>query len=74
MQISAEYLRNEIAKMQQVVIAHNGAIEFAEHLLSQVENDDGMPVADFAEMVAGNGARVEGIEAVKDGDTIKRAV
>ena len=65
MQITAQYLRDEIAKMQQVVIAHNGAIEFAEHLLSQIESDDGMPVADFAEMIAGNGARVEGIEAVE---------
>ena len=65
MQISAEYLRAEIAKMQQVVTAHNGAIEFAQHLLSQVENDDGMPVDEFAEMIAGNGATAEVIEAVK---------
>ena len=62
--ITAEMLREEIAKMQAVVTAHNGAIEFAQHLLSQHETE-GVPVSEFAEMVAGNGAKVESIEAVK---------
>ena len=63
--ITAEMLREEIAKMERVVMAHNGAIEFAQHLLSQLEVDEGMPADKFAEMVAGNGAQVESIEAVK---------
>ena len=63
--ITAEMLHEEIAKMERVVLAHNGAIEFAQFLLSQIVADDGIPADKFAEMVAGNGAMVESIEAVE---------
>jgi hypothetical protein len=62
--VTADLLREEIAKMERVVLAHNGAIEFAQHLLAQLEERDAMPINDFAEMVAGNGAKVESIKAV----------
>ena len=41
--------------MKTQIAAYNGAIEFAEFLLAQIE-PDGLPIQQLAEMVAGPGA------------------
>lgn len=56
--ITAEYLRAQIAQMEAVIVANRGAIEFAQHLLGMLEQD-GMPMAEFAEAIGGNGAHAE---------------
>ena len=57
--ITAEYLNEQIASMQAVITAHQGAIEFANHLLSVLEGDKSMTVDEFAQAVGGPGATAE---------------
>ena len=63
-QVTAELLRQKIAEMQATITAYNGAIEFAEYLLSVLDENDGMPVGEFAQMVGGNGATAEMQEVI----------
>ena len=64
-QISAELLKQKIAEMQNTIATYNGAIQFAEYLLSVLDEDDtGMPIGEFAQAVGGNGATAE-IQAVE---------
>ena len=55
MAITRQFLEEQIASLQQQVSVFTGAIQFAEMLLHQMESD-GMPIQEFAEMVAGAGA------------------
>lgn len=59
MVITAEYLKEQIAQLERVIIANSGAIEFAQHLLSVIENNNAMTVSDFAQAIGGNGATAE---------------
>ena len=60
MAITREFLENHIVNLQRQIAAYNGAVEFAQMLVAKLADDEaGMPVQDFAEMVAGTGATVE---------------
>ena len=71
MPITAEYLQERIAELRLTIALHNGAIQFAEHLLQQLEEERAetgdLTAEQFAEMVAGPGARVEGITHASNG-------
>lgn len=57
MAITRELLQNHIVNLQRQIAAYNGAVEFAQMLVAKLaEEEAGMPVQDFAEMVAGPGA------------------
>lgn len=59
--ITKELLESKIAEMQQTIAIHNGAIQFAEYLLSVIAETpaDEMTLDDFAQAVGGNGASAE---------------
>lgn len=61
MPITAELLRAKIAEMQATVTLHQGAIQFAEFLLNELEGDgdDALSMEQVAEMVGGPGATAE---------------
>jgi len=59
-EISAEYLRQQIAGMRETIASFQGAIQFAEHLLGELERtEDGISLDEFAEAVGGAGATAE---------------
>lgn len=60
MEITKDILQTKIAEMKTTIVAYNGAIEFAEYLLSIIDdNVNTMSVDDFAQAVGGNGATAE---------------
>jgi len=63
MTIDRAYLEGHIAHLRKQIAGYAGALEFAEMLLGQLppqeQEADGMPVAQFAEMIGGAGARAE---------------
>ncbi len=59
--VTREYLTAHIERMKTQIVAYNGAIEFAEFLLSQTE-PDGLPIQQLAEAIAGPGATAEVME------------
>ena len=56
MAITREFLQAQIIHLQRQVAAYTGAIEFAEMLISKLDENAGLPLNEFAEMVAGAGA------------------
>lgn len=65
--ITRQYLEQRIAELRLTIALHNGAIQFAELLLEELAKEErpggngAISAQDFAEMVAGPGAKVEGI-------------
>lgn len=66
--ITRGYLERHIAEMKNTIVAYNGAIEFAEHLLTVIDNaQDVMTPGEFAKTIGGDGATVK-IEPVMEFD------
>lgn len=60
MTVDKDTLQKHIAEMKVLILKYQGAIDFAEYLLSMA--DDAIPLDELAQQVGGNGATVEVIE------------
>jgi hypothetical protein len=57
--INKELLEQKIAEMKATIATYNGAIQFAEYLLSTIEEQESVTLSQFAEAVGGKGATAQ---------------
>lgn len=60
--ITKELLEQKIAEMKETIAAYNGAIQFAEYLLSVGKEKESVTLSQFAEAVGGKGATAQVME------------
>ena len=61
MALTREWLQQRRDELRLQIALNEGAIQMIDHCLAEMSRTDGLPVQEFAELVGGPGAKVEGI-------------